>query len=67
MTASVLMRPEVLRSGLYAPTCPLLTTPLFAKSCTVFQISLCLFSLTSNFCSNFHTVTKRPHCANLID
>jgi len=31
---------------LNAPTCPLFTTSLFAKSCIVFQISLCLFSST---------------------
>jgi len=30
------------------PTCPL-TSLLFAKSCAAFQISLCLFSLTSIF------------------
>jgi len=33
-----LSRPS-LRSGLHAPTCPLIT-PLFVKSCTVLQISL---------------------------
>jgi len=27
--------------GLYAPTCPSFAMPLFTKSCTVFQISLC--------------------------
>jgi len=35
---------------LYALTFPL-PTPLFTKSCTVFQISLCLFSLTSMLCN----------------
>jgi len=41
----MLMRPQGLRSGLYDPLLlhPPFITPLFAKSCTVFQISLCLF------------------------
>jgi len=30
--------------GLYASTCPLIT-PLFAKSCAVFQISFYVFSV----------------------
>jgi len=42
--------PQGLGSGLYAPLAPFIT-PLFAKPCTVFQISLCLFSLTSIVCN----------------
>jgi len=38
------------------PLAPSITTSLFAKSFTVFKISLCLISLSSIFCNfaNFH-------------
>jgi len=42
----VLMRPKGLHPGLKTSTCPSFAMSLFAKSCTVFQISLCIFSST---------------------
>jgi len=54
------MRPQRLRDCilLFAP--PPLIMPLIAKSCTEFQISLCLFSLTSIFCNyaNFNRLMQ---------
>jgi len=47
-----------LRLELYMlPLAPFIT-PQFAKSCAVFQISLCLFSFTSIFsnCANFNAL-----------
>jgi len=50
MTAKFVDAPLRLALRTVYPYFPL-TTRLFAKSCTVFQISLCLFSLTSIFCN----------------
>jgi len=50
------------------PHLPLLRAMLlFAKPCTVFQISLCLFSLTSIFCNcaNFNQFIKKSKKSSL--
>jgi len=66
MTPKCVDAPQGLRSGLYAPTCSLIS-PLFAKFCTVLQISLCLFSLTLIFCNcanlNRSCTCKCNHCS----
>jgi len=54
--------PQGLRSGLMPPLAPL-TTPLFVKSCTVFQISLYLFILTSIFCNSANFNILMHNCA----
>jgi len=56
MTASVLMRPQGLHPGLIPHLSPPFATTLFAKFCTVFQLSLCLFTSTKIFCN----------CTNLL-
>jgi len=66
--------PKACAQDCLPPHAPL-TTPLLAKSCTVFQISLCLFSLTSNFCNwanfnrlirmkNYRVILERYSCMN---
>jgi len=60
------MRPQSLRSELYALLAPL-STPLYVKSCTVFQISLCIFSLTSILC-NCANINRLVHMqAELVE
>jgi len=50
---SVLMCPQRCAQDCMPLNGPLIT-PLFAKPCAVFQISLYLFGLTSIFCANFN-------------
>jgi len=64
MTAKYVDAPS--RSAIMPPLAPLIT-PLLEKSCTVFQISLCHFSLTSTFCNYANTIDsctcKCNHCS----